>query len=371
MAVGTPKDQCPCREKEMRTVEISQCKDCLQIYHDRCFRQQREECNCKAATETVELGKRASIIDFDVEVVELPSPNKQVHSSNPPNSLPNIPKNQPKPSSLTPKSTQSNPLKPIADSAKRKAVFIGMYDSKHPMIFGTEIEKNRLKVKRILFESVLGSLEELIHNFDKLQFQFSADKVTAISTLSDEHYFDYVRNCAFELEGQLILLSSNPLSPNSAYLKKSRFLSIVFRQDKLNQLLVQYLLQWLTPKKLVSLAESDFSDKEKMRTYEARFWDGREIEEEELILKNYKVILPGFRWHWQGKHSQIRLVWREARQRYNSGVNWDFPGNPAPKQPRNRILFGWATIIVRHCILSEGIVFQNRWDTDLEICRRA
>lgn len=286
MVVGSPVDLCPCRERDMVVGEIAQCKNCKQVYHLRCFRQQREECNCVAKTEAVELKKRSSTIDFDVDMTEPPLPTKKISPS------PVIPKGvgQRKDPSSVPNAPPPRPeVKTMADFPQRRAAVLAMYDAKFPLNFSTEIEKNRLKVKRILFEVILGAVEELVHHFHELKFQFSTDKVAAISGYNDEQLFEFARNAAFELEGELIKTSPNPLAKDAVYLKKSRFLSILFKQDKLNQLLVQYLLGWLSAKKLVGLPESEFSDKQKMQTYEARFWDGREIEEEELVLKNYKV----------------------------------------------------------------------------------
>lgn len=286
LSVGTPKDGCPCREREMQVGDIAQCKNCMQVFHLRCFRQRMEQCDCTIIKDQVELKKRDSMIDFDVEIVPVMPPSKQVHPSAP----------RPVPAGATktfhnghhPAPSPAAP-QPTPDAAKRRTELLATYDAEFPLNFSTEIEKNRLRVKKILFEVVLGAVEELIGNFHLLKFAFSAEKASAIAAMNTQQLYEFVKTAAHDLEAELIKLSPNPLAKDSVYLRKSRFLSIVFKQDRLNQLLVQYLLGWLSAKKLVGLPESDFSDKEKMKTYEARFWDGREMEREELVLKNYKV----------------------------------------------------------------------------------
>jgi hypothetical protein len=221
-------------------------------------------------------------------MTEPPLPSKKI-SPSPVSMKAVFPGQRKDPSSASNVPPPREEVKTVADFPQRRAAILAMYDAKFPLSFSTEIERNRLKIKRILFEVILGAVEELIHHFHELKFEFSTDKVASISAFNDEQLFDFARNAAFELEGELIKMSPNPLAKDAIYLKKSRFLSILFKQDKRNQLLVQYLLGWLSAKKLVGLPESEFSDRQKMQTYEARFWDGREIEEEELILKNYKV----------------------------------------------------------------------------------
>ena len=129
----------------------------------------------------------------------------------------------------------------------------------------------------------------MVDHYHELKFDFSAEKASTIAAKSDSELFDFLVQITFELECELLKLSGNLIAKDSAYLKKARFFAILFKQDKLNQFLVQYFLGWLSAKKLVSISESDFSDKKKMENYESRFWDGREITEEELVLKNYKV----------------------------------------------------------------------------------
>lgn len=289
LVLGSPLDICVCRNRDIAVNEIVQCQNCKQIYHDRCRRQKYEECQCNLLKDTVELKKRETTIDFDSVTIE-PATSTKVSVSDPPqkdNS--NVQKAETK----IPKDESALPLKRVSqgeqNALKTKSI-LALYDDRFPIANAiTAIDKARMKVKRILFETLLCAVIELCNSHHTLTFEFSLPKVEALSAYSNIKLLEFVTTLTQELESQLLKLSVNVSAIDSAYMKKARFFSMAFKKEKLNQLLVQFILGRLTAERLVAFEERDFLDKKKLESYQSLFLEARAMQEEEIVLKNYKV----------------------------------------------------------------------------------
>lgn len=291
MVLGSPLDICICRNKDIAVNEIVQCQKCNQIYHDRCRRQKYEECQCTLLKDTVELKKRESTIDFDSVTIE-PASSTKINTSG---SLQKDTANPPKNESKEPKSEPVSSLKRVntgdQTDVKTKSI-MSLYDERFPTANAvTQIDKARMKVKRILFEALLSAVLELCLNHHTISFEFSIQKVESISAYTNTKLFEFVTTITQELEAELMKLSINIYAIDSAYMKKARFFSMAFKKEKLNQLLVQFILGRLTAKQLVAFEERDFLDKKKLESYQALFLEARAMQEEEIVMKNYKGLV--------------------------------------------------------------------------------
>lgn len=174
-------------------------------------------------------------------------------------------------------------------SEMKLAKILKIYEEKFPQNFYNEVEKQRKKVKKILFEALLSSSLEMFEKLSEIRFDFSIANAEELSLLSPSQMCDYIATIAHEIEEQLILKSFNHSSKDSLYFKKSRFFTIFFKKEKLNIFFVRLILKKMSVNQLISLNEEDFSDKQIIENYEAKFWTGREILEENVVIKNHKV----------------------------------------------------------------------------------
>lgn len=285
--LGTTIDSCVCKDPNIEEKEIKQCKECRQIYHKRCLQQQREICNCTISNAYVELKKRPSLNTFDFTVEKdsfLPTRNPDSALFKDGDKLEN---SKPSESSLGSNVKNGN----SAEQRLRKV--LESYDAKYPLVYRTEIEKQRSKVKRIFFEVLSAAMLHIFEKLDEIKFDFSLSKAEELATYSDSALTDFIVALAQNLESELLKQSGANLAKESSYWKKSRFFAIFFKKEKLNTFLVRLLLGKMSPKELIPLQEKDFSDKKLIESYEAKFWDGREILDESLVLKNHKVDLLG------------------------------------------------------------------------------
>ena len=254
----------------MKEQDIAQCASCGQIYHRSCWELQKQACQCALDNCFVQLSKKNQAVDLKFSF-ENESQESQKMSTKRTKGTAQI-------------EQKECPVKTVDERQKR---ILSLYDTQFPLNFNTETEKQRKKVRRVFMELLAGTVAFLLDSPQIPKFDFSISKVDEMRLLGDAEVTDYLIAICTELEAELFRQNQKP----NDYVRKSRFFSLTFKQDRTNSFWVQLIVRKMGAKELLALQERDFSDKELIAKYEKKFWDGRELVDDEIVLKNHKGLV--------------------------------------------------------------------------------